>query len=306
MRVRSRFAFFPLAAVVISGAWFLSACGRQAAPAADASAAAERQFVVTGIVREPVTAGQIVIEHDAIPGFMPAMTMPFYVADESVADGLAPRDRVRFRFVVGERSRADRFEVIGRETSANAAAAPDPSPARVATIRRLKVGDIVPEFALVDHLGRTLTGSEIDGRLTVVTFIFTRCPVPEFCPAMTFRFAELQERILENETLRERARLLGVTLDPEFDRPEILRDYAEATGVDPDVWRLATGEPAEVRAFVKAFSVHAEARSGTLDHTLCTALIGPDRRVLEIWRGNAWKTSEVFAALETAGAVEAR
>lgn len=293
MRKRHFFISLTAVAAILS----LPGCREGVSQETVTSGKSEREFSVTGVVRLPVQNGQIMIEHDEIAGFMPAMTMPFLVADETVAAGLAIGDRVRFRFVVGDASRADRFEVVGREAPRieTAATLEDST-----TVKRLKAGELVPDFNLIDHLGEPVTAEQLDDRLTLVTFIFTRCAVPEFCPAIMQRFAALQARIKEDGAMRERVRLLGVSLDPEFDRPEILRQYADATGVDAGQWRLATGDSCCVGLLAKAFSVHSEKRAGTLDHTLCTALIGPDRRVLEIWRGNGWKTDEVLAGITEA------
>ena len=273
---------------------FLASCTRSRAAQSDTSTAT-RTFTVTGVVRAPLKEGQVVIEHEAVPGFMPGMTMPFYVSNETEAARLEAGDKVRFHFVVGDSSHAQDFEIIGHETPA--ASSERPSTPR---IHRLRVGDAVPGFQLVDQDGRPCTAADLDGRLTVVTFIFTRCPVPEFCPATTLKFKALQTAIEGDPLLKDRASLLSVSLDPEFDRPDILKVYGEAVGAEFGRWRFLTGDATEARDFVRAFSVFAEQRNGTLDHTLCTALIGPDRRIIDIWRGNGWKVGEITAALESA------
>ena len=100
--------------------------------------------------------------------------------------------------------------------------------------------------------------------------------------------------------MRERVRLVAVSLDPEYDRLEVLAEYGAVFGLDAGVCRLVIGDVHHVETLTKAFSVHSEQRAGTLDHTLCTALIGSDRRVLELWRGNAWKADEVLDAMSSA------
>lgn len=262
-----------------------------------AAPAAERVFDVTGIVRGRLDDGRLVIEHDEIPGFMAAMTMAFNVADPKEAAALRNEDRVRFRFRVSPGSSvAEGFVVTGR--------APPPAPAPTAARgSRLRPGDAVPDFALVDENGQPLTAARFRDRLTVVTFIFTRCPVPEFCPALALRFGEIQKALRTDleSALAARVRLLSVTLDPEFDRPEILKVYGESIGADPAVWNFATGDQAVIDGLSRAFAVFAERNGATLDHSLCTALIGPEGRVVELWRGSAWKAAEVLAALRTAG-----
>jgi protein SCO1/2 len=299
-RMQTRFVF-STAATLLASLAFLPACRRAAADVpVDASS---RSFEVTGVGGAAVSEGQVVIEHETISGFMPAMTMPFLVAEPATSGAarLIAGDRVRFRFVVGASSHADRFEIVGHETPAPQKTA-DNGAAVTRRPPRLREGGTVPDFTLVDQDGRRLTRADLDRQLTVLTFIFTRCPVPEFCPAMSQRFAFLQREILEDEKLRARTRLLSVTLDPEFDRPEVLRAYGEAMGANFATWRFATGEPAEAKALAKAFAIFSEFNGTTIDHTLCTALIGPDDRVIELWRGNGWKTAEVLAALRSAAA----
>jgi protein SCO1 len=200
-------------------------------------------------------------------------------------------DRVRFRYRVNEtKSTAENFNVTGRETSSTA---PKPSSKN----SRLRAGDAVPTFSLTDQKNQPFTTAALRDRFTIVTFIFTRCPVPEYCPAMALRFGELQKAILANPKLAARVRLLSITLDPEFDRPEILNAYGEAVGANPAVWQFATGTKEEIAALTKAFAVYNERNGTTLDHTLSTALIGPDGRVIDLWRGNGWRTEEVLKAV---------
>jgi protein SCO1/2 len=163
-------------------------------------------------------------------------------------------------------------------------------------VRRLKKGDALPEFALTNDAGRPFTSADLRGHVTVVTFMFTRCPVPEFCPLMAKRFQQLQ-RNLEAEPSLRHVRLLGITLDPAFDRPEVLHAYAAAMGADPARWQFLTGTPEEVARLTSAFSIHVERNGALLDHTLATALIDADGRITDFWRGNGWTTAEVTDAL---------
>lgn len=267
------------------------------APAASGPAATgEQVFTVRGVVRGRLQNGSIRIAHQAIPDYMPAMTMPFNVDATALAQAaqLEPGDGVEFKFAVTDAaSRAFDFHRIGapRQPEEPAvAAAPVPA-------RRLREGDPVPPFALRDQLDRPLTQDDLQGRWTVLTFIFTRCPVPEFCPLMSQRFRTLQQQLAAAGSAGTPVQLLSITLDPEFDTPPILRAYGESYGADPARWRLATGTKEQIMALTRAFAVHTEQSRGTLDHTLATALIGPDGRVRTIWRGNDWKPDEVLAAL---------
>lgn len=260
------------------------------------AATTEQVFTVRGIVRGPLQDGTLRIAHQAIPDYMPAMTMPFNIDPAALdqAARLHPGDGVEFKFAVGETSRAYDFKIIGSSRPTN-----EPAGAPSASARRLKEGAVIPPFALVDQSDRAFTDANLHGRRTILTFIFTRCPVPEFCPLMSKRFQTLQRQLAESPPAGPAVQLLSLTIDPEFDTPAILRAYGEGYGADPQRWRFLTGTTDQVTALTQAFAVHTEKNAGTLDHTLATALIGPDGRIEKIWRGNGWSVDEVLAALGT-------
>ncbi|NBB79798.1 MAG: redoxin domain-containing protein [Verrucomicrobia bacterium] len=167
-------------------------------------------------------------------------------------------------------------------------------PAQAETVRD---GDTAPEAQLLNEQGKP-TQLHAEGRATVMTFIFTRCAAMEFCPKMNSKFNELQAAI-QKEGLQDQARLLSITLDPEFDRPERLKEFSEAMEIDPAVWNFATGSKAQIDRLTKDFRVFTETKDGVLNHTLCTALVRPDGTVEKIWRGNFWKPDDVLAKLRS-------
>jgi protein SCO1/2 len=233
------------------------------------------------------------VAHHDIPNYMPAMTMPFTLAPDQAQPRLAPGDMVHFRLVVEPgSSRAEGFVVTGHDAAVVAALAAPPA----ATPSRLRPGDLLPPFALVDQRGDAFTGDLLRGRRTAVTFVFTRCPVPEFCPLMVQRFLEV-ERALARDRALDDVQLVAITLDPRNDTPAVLQAYAAAKQVDAARWRLLTGAPGEIARLTKAFAVHVEQNGVLLDHTLATAVLDADGRVIEIWRGNRWTAAEVVAAL---------
>lgn len=248
---------------------------------------------VTGVVREKLSESSLLIAHDEIPGFMAPMTMAFDLADPKDSAKLNPGDRVRFRLQQkGELWMADRFEILGRESA---------SGSRLAKVSRLRPGDAMPPIALQDEHAQPLTLETLLDRYTLVTFIFTRCPVPEFCPAMALKFGAIQSRIeRESQTGSSPSlRLLSITLDPEYDQPAQLAAYGTAVGAKPAIWNFATGTSGDIATLARQFSVFTERKGVLLDHTLCTALIGPEGRILEIWRGNGWKPDDIFGFIET-------
>ena len=252
---------------------------------------AEEVYQVTGVVRGTLLDGRLVIEHEAIPGFMPAMTMPFNVPDPELVAKLQDGDQVQFLFHLdGKSSFADNFQVTGKEISRLAQVLSD-------GVKPLQVGDPVPSFQLVDEKGAPISEMSLGGHATLITFIFTRCPVPEFCPLLATRFLEIQSQVKEGEDQAGSLRLLSITLDPEFDTPEILLSYAKRVGADPDLWGFATGEGDEVRKLARAFDVMSNGSGVTLNHSLNTALIGPDRRLVKLWPGNRWTADQVMAEI---------
>lgn len=253
-------------------------------------------FAVTGVVRVPIDAtGHITIAHEDIPDLMPAMTMSFTVVDPATVVSLKAGDRVHFKLNTdGADWTVSGLTVVGHETP------PRPAHQNISTGRRLREGDHLPDFSCITEDGQPITAALLKGKVTLLTFIFTRCPVPAYCPAMALRFAQLQKAIGASAQFSGHVRLLSITLDPEYDRPEILKKYGQAVGADPAVWQFATGTEEQIAELTKSFAVFTERNGVTLDHTLCTALIDPDGRILQLWRGNGWKVDEVLNAFATA------
>jgi protein SCO1/2 len=253
-----------------------------------------RTFAVTGTVTAAPADGNVMVAHEEIAGYMPAMTMPFAV-DRQASPAVRPGDKVRFTLRVGGSwSRAEAFTIVGHDARVAAALG---GPA--ASAPRLRRGDTVPNFSLVDEHGAPFTAEDLKGRLTAVTFIFTRCPLPEFCPLMSKRFQQVQRDISNDRSLDE-VQLVSITLDPKFDTPAVLSLYATAYGADPDRWRFLTGLEAEIGRLTTAFAIHTARNGVFLDHTLATAVIDRDGTIVEIWRGTGWTAAQIVAALRTA------
>jgi protein SCO1 len=171
----------------------------------------------------------------------------------------------------------------------------------VAAPARVKQGDAVPAFSLTAQDGRAFTAADLRGRLTAITFVFTRCPMPEFCPLIVKRFQQVQRAVEPDHALKD-VQLISVTLDPAFDTPAVLDAYAKAVGAKPERWKFVTGDPAQVTRLTTAFSVHVEPNGVLIDHTLATAIVDRDGRVVAIWRGNGWSVPEFVDGLRRAAA----
>jgi protein SCO1/2 len=287
-----RKAFWARIAALLCVTFAVGGCNRS--PTADSSA---RSYQVRGIVRGfAPDRSTVSIEHEDIPGFMPSMTMPFSVKNQKEIAGLKIGDAISFRMSVTDKDLfLDHMKVI--PAGDVHIASPTPPPSTASSTARLKEGEIVPFFSLTNQDGARVTADTFRGRSCILTFVFTRCPVPNFCPRISQNFSQLQHEIKADTTLAAKARLLSITLDPKFDTPEILKAYAEHQQADPAIWTFATGEPAQIDALTQSLAVYVQPEGGTISHGLATALIGPDGRVIKIWRGNAWTPAEVIDEL---------
>ena len=228
-----------------------------------------------GVVREVDLAnGQVVIEHEEIPGLMSAMTMSFDVPDAELLAQLAPGQEIEFDLEVSERG----YRIIAaRRHGSRGGAARSPSLASA-----LAVNDPAPGFSLVDQSGKPLSLGDLEGEIVIVDFIFTRCPGP--CPIMTSRHVELQ-RLLSPE-LRARVHFVSISLDPAFDTPEVLAAYARARGADLSDWSFLTGPEAEVAEVIRRWGVGTlRAPDGNIDHALATFLVDGRGRIAKRWLG---------------------
>ena len=276
-----------------------TACERSAQTADDRTA---RRYEVRGIIRGFAPDRRTIdIEHETIPGFMPSMTMPFSVRNPKEIAEFRTGEAISFRLIVTDNdSWIDQIKKISAEEVRLPAstATPSASPAARAS-PRLREGDMMPPFQLTNQGGEPITLETFRGRPFVVTFIFTRCPIPNYCPLMSKNFATLQEAIKTGSGPVAQTRLLSISFDPEFDSSQVLKKYAENEQADATVWTFATGTKAEIDKLTRAFSVYVQPEAGTLSHGLATALIDQDGRIRKLWRGNAWKPDEVSAAVES-------
>jgi protein SCO1/2 len=156
----------------------------------------------------------------------------------------------------------------------------------------------MPRFSLTDQNGERISLNTFRGQPFVLTFVFTRCPVPNFCPRMSNNFEERQKTIKQGRGTLGKTRLLSITLDPDYDTPEVLSDYAAFHHADRQIWTFATGQEREIDALTRAFSVYRQTEGGTISHGLATALIDKNGKIDKIWRGNSWTPTEVIEEIE--------
>ena len=242
---------------------------------------------------------ELLVKHEDIPGFMPAMTMPYVVKDPALLNGRAAGDLITATLVV-EPDLAHLSAITRTGTAPLPENASTTIPA-AAGIELLKPGDGVPDVALTDENDTPVAIKHFAGSAAAITFIYTRCPLPQYCPLMDRRFAEAQELIAKDPDLRGHVRLLSVSFDPTFDRAGVLRRHAAALKADPRVWTFATADEAVVDRFAARFGVNViRERDGTITHNLRTAVIDRAGRVTAILDNNAWTAEDLVRELKGA------
>jgi protein SCO1/2 len=258
----------------------------------------ERRYELRGKVVEVDRAnGELGVEHEAIPGFMDAMTMSFSVADW-VLSAAAPGDAITADLVViGSDTRLENVS-ISKAPSTN-----DPDPEN--RVSGPALGTAIPDLTFLNQDGRRIALGDLRGEILVITFIYTRCPLPDYCPLMTQRFDELADALALDAPLARRVRLLSVTLDPEYDTPPVLKAYSSPyLGAKRPVpaWEFLTSDPETIRRLAEFFGLLYRTESDQIVHSLRTAVVAPTGGVTKVLRGNRWTADDLLAAVrESAG-----
>lgn len=263
---------------------------------------ADRYAIAGQLLGVQLDTGQVVLKHGEVVGYMGAMTMPFPVEDKASIRERRPGDLIAATLVV----EPTRYYLEGVRLTGTAPLPAEATARPVAEgVHILGPGDAVPDTALTAHDGRPLRLTDWKGSAGVVTFIYTRCPLPDFCPLMDQRFAAIQKAAAADAALAGRVRLLSVSFDPAVDTPAVLTAHARKVGATKD-WRFATAPAATVDRFAAEFGVNVIREADTsITHNLRTAVVGPDGRVVATYSGNDWTPQMVLTELRTALAAPA-
>jgi protein SCO1/2 len=264
-----------------------------------AAPGASRYSLKGTVVEVNAPARSVTLAHDEIPGFMPAMTMAFEVRDPEAAllRTMAPGDAVAATLVVSDSSSWLESVVVTRPPVAGLVLA------GAAPMRQPQPGDAVPDVVLTDQSGRRLRLADYRGRALALTFVFTRCPMPEFCPFLMRGFAAAHEALVADPSLAQKTALLTVSFDVGHDTPKVLLDYGrpfQKTEPPFSHWRLATGRLAEVRTLGAAFGLQFSEDDRSFSHNLRTAIVAPDGRLRRLFTGNDWTSEQIVAELTAA------
>jgi protein SCO1/2 len=251
-----------------------------------ATGCAKRYRVEGLVLRVDPAQGTLTVSHREIPGYMPAMAMPFRAAPGEPLDTLHPGSRVEFELRAGRGGARARSIRVTQANLIDGARLDDPP-------EKLVIGDLVPDFELIDQQGRATRLAGFGGKLVAVNFIYTRCPLPEVCPRLSASFAALQRRF--RDRMPDKLALLSVTLDPGYDTPAVLERYAESIGAR---WRFLTGDQSRIDAVARRFGLLHWPEEGVIVHTSVTALIGPDRRLKALVEGSTYRLEQLCDLIE--------
>jgi protein SCO1/2 len=242
---------------------------------------------------------QVTVKHDDIPGFMPAMTMGYRVKDTKLIDTLAAGDLITATLTVDD----NEVYLTDIRKTGHAPLPPDARAVKVMDV--MEPGDIVPDDALTDQTGAQHRLSDWRGKALAVTFVYTRCPLPDFCPLMDEHFQELQKAIAADPRLRSRVHLISISFDPRHDTPDVIREHAQMRGADPRTWSYMTGTPAAVDHLTSRFGVSAIQEQDdyqTFTHNLRTSIVDRRGRLVKVYSGNDWTVATLLADLRLASA----
>lgn len=277
----------------------LTGCRQPVQPTGDHSG-----YFVRGQVKGVnAQAGTVVLAHDAIPGLMPAMTMEYKLDNPSEISELHAGDRITATMLADKGAdgpsnlRLTDLDVIAQ-------ARPDATPAVQYHVPA--VGDVVPDYKLLNQSGKTIDLKQFRGKVVAMTFVYTRCPLPDYCVRMSRNFAEMDKALAADPKLYAKTHLLTVSFDPTYDTPKVLRSYGGAyTGRYSQEtfghWDFAAPSQAELPTMQHWFDVGVTSGpNGSLAHTLATTIIGPDGRVRAFYPTNEWTVKDALSVMRSA------
>ena len=276
-----------------------TACPKNQTPPQNTSADAKRFTFKGKVISVDKAKKTATVEHDDIKGYMPGMTMEFPVRADWIWDDLVPGTEISNADLVVD-------DAKGEFWLENLAliAAPNPNAPPIDE-RFVQIGKEIPEFTLTNQDGKRISTKDFKGKAWALTFIYARCPLPDYCIKMSTNFSDAALQIMKSD-VKDKYRLLSISFDPANDTPEKLRKYGQGyLGKDakPDfsVWQLAAGSDAEVKKIANFFGLRYETDANDktiINHSLRTAVISPEGKVTKIFSGNEWTANDLLGALK--------
>lgn len=271
-------------------------------PSSSTEAMTEKTFPVRGKVIG-TDATHVTIAHEAVPGFMEAMTMPYKLKDPSIVSELHPGDTITAVIHV-KQDEGGYHDAVLDNIVVVAQARADYKPAK--QYHTPTAGDPVPDFRLLNQSGKTIHLEQFHGKVLVATFIYTRCPLADYCPRMSHNFAEIDQTLAKDPMLYQKTHLLSISFDPKYDTPAVLRSYGGAytgryTKESFNHWDFAAPPEKELNQMFEFFGVGVTPGEGqTINHSLSTVVIGKDGKVATWYPTNDWKPEDVVIAIKKA------
>ncbi len=301
----------PMSLAALLGLW-LACSGRVDKPAAnpDSSKTAGEEVIdykLEGIVRRVnKSEGKVAIDHKEIIGFMDAMLMTFPVSDPALLDGVEPGDEIEGTLrVVRRKGEVGDYSLTRLDVTVPA---PAPTlelklsgakPTLEASKRPLEPGEEAPDFVMTTQDGKSLQLSDLRGKVVVLTFIYTRCPLPDYCPLVDRKFHDLAQKLEVRSATREGVRLLSISFDPEHDDPKTLESHARRMGAKEPLWTFAVATHEELRKAAESFGLMYGPMEKQIVHNLSIAILDQQGRLVSLDFGAAGKAWKVEDAMKT-------
>ena len=251
------------------------------------------------VLATSAATNEITVKHGDIPGFMPAMTMVYKLKDPAEIQKLKPGDGISADVLV----HSDSEDYLLDSIVITSQARPGSTPAMLPP-HQLMVGELVPDIPLVNQDDKTIHLNDYRGKALLVTFIYTRCPMPTACPLISSKFARVNSALAADPKAYSTSHLISISLDPAYDKPPVMRQYGLAYLDDnPSAfshWEFADTTPGDLKKLAEAFGLEFSEEDNQITHTMATTLIGPDSKVEQTWAGSDWKPDDVAAAVKAA------
>ena len=288
-----RLTLLPVLTLVSLFAILLSGCGGDAE--VDRSTEGETVYPVRGVVQKRMDdPSMVLIDHEEIPGFMPRMVMPFRVLDPSGFEGIEPGMVVTLDFHVTE------SDSWATNVVATGESGPITLEERADSSKLLSVGDVLPDYEFIDETGKTVHFSDFRGMPVAVTFVFSRCPVPEYCPRMMNHFATVREKLDADPEAPKAYRLLTISFDSQHDSSEIMKTWGASFGHDPgQSWSLlSTPESEVIDSIASRVGLRFGESNGTLQHNLRTLVLDGDGVIRALYTDETWSVDDLILEIK--------
>jgi protein SCO1/2 len=305
--LRALFARLTLPLILLCTALSLSlSCSKHAAPSL-------KRYPFAGRIVTLDKANQsAIIDGDAVPGFMEAMAMDYKIKLAADFGQLAAGDLISAEVVVAPKDQDSTpeywLENVKVVSHAKPAAGQDNGKGDAKPTAELHVpaaGDEVPDFQFTNQNAKRISLKQYRGQVLFVTFIYTRCPFPDYCPRVGAQFAKLHQQLATDTALARKTHLLCISFDPGHDTPKVLRDYGFSLVHSRDTalferWEFAVPGVAELPEVADYFALTYKPENGLITHSLSTAVIGPDGKIVSWYHGSEWQVSELVKDAEGA------